>query len=374
MLKKKIYFNLRAGSRERMQNTVSAAAKNYEVLTSDIHVNSSMRTHYNNKKSIMSKIKVLLLKFFPMVNTRISLKDADFFYYWGSLPRKSLERTIVEIDNPYVLTFYNRISFSIWKWRIKQILKKMKAVVFLSHAAKKHMENLLSGSFFSQSFVLYPFVERNYLNRLETNKRDMIINFLFVSLDFELKGGKQLLEAFTNLKNKNISLTVVSDVPNKYLNEYGKNSRIKFLPPMQQKDLFNKIYPKMDVLVYPSFYDSFGVAILEAISFGLGVIAVDNYAIPEMVKDNVNGYIIPHPFIDETSAENGFVNCIDANTKNFTNFMTSEKSQSLINTLKAAIEIAIVSHVSWSQESIKLFETEFSPEIWNNNFSNIISS
>ena len=40
---------------------------------------------------------------------------------------------------------------------------------------------------------------------------------------------------------------------------------------------------KSDILIHPTYVDTFGVVVLEAIAHGLGIISTDLYALPEMV-------------------------------------------------------------------------------------------
>ncbi len=51
------------------------------------------------------------------------------------------------------------------------------------------------------------------------------------------------------------------------------------------------VYAAMDVLVYPSRYEGLGSAILEAMSFGVPVVAAAVGGIPEIVTDGVNGLL-----------------------------------------------------------------------------------
>ena len=52
---------------------------------------------------------------------------------------------------------------------------------------------------------------------------------------------------------------------------------------------------KSDVLIHPTYVDTFGVVVLEAIAHGLGIISTDLYALPEMVYDDINGIILNPP-------------------------------------------------------------------------------
>ena len=54
------------------------------------------------------------------------------------------------------------------------------------------------------------------------SKMQKITKFLFVGTQFELKGGKALLRAFSNAykKNSNISLNIITHLPDNYSQNY----------------------------------------------------------------------------------------------------------------------------------------------------------
>jgi glycosyltransferase involved in cell wall biosynthesis len=52
-------------------------------------------------------------------------------------------------------------------------------------------------------------------------------------------------------------------------------------------------YGAMDVFVFPSHYEALGSAILEAMSFGIPVVASRVDGIPEIVRDTVDGFLVP---------------------------------------------------------------------------------
>jgi len=120
---------------------------------------------------------------------------------------------------------------------------------------------------------------------------------LFIGRDFALKGGYTAISIINNLVKKYdwVRGVIVSDVPKKILDEYAGNKKIKFYSLMSHEKLFSKIYPNSDVLLYPTFSDTFGFAILEAQSFGLPVIAMktaSTHTIQETISEGETGFVI----------------------------------------------------------------------------------
>jgi len=58
-------------------------------------------------------------------------------------------------------------------------------------------------------------------------------------------------------------------------------------------DNIGDYYAAMDVLAFPSRYEALGSAILEGMSFGLPVVASRVDGIPEIVRDKVDGFLVP---------------------------------------------------------------------------------
>src|SRR5262249_46376257 len=50
-----------------------------------------------------------------------------------------------------------------------------------------------------------------------------------------------------------------------------------------------------DVFVLPTYWDSFGMVFLEAISFGLPIISTQLYTLPELVENGASGLLIALP-------------------------------------------------------------------------------
>ena len=141
--------------------------------------------------------------------------------------------------------------------------------------------------------VVYPAIPERKFKKIKSNK----IKLLFVSRRFYFKGGLYALEVMDRLTKKydNVEGVIVSDVPEEVYKKYKGNKKIKFLGMMPQKKLFDKIYPSCDIFVYPSFTDTFGFAIIEAMSFGLPVVSVDGQSRGELIEDGVSGFVVDLP-------------------------------------------------------------------------------
>lgn len=375
MSNKKVYFNIRPTSRERMWDTPKHAHEVCEVLLPEgIQQQSSIKT-YASSTSLMSKIKYEASKKLinkQKIDSSVSV-NADLLYMWGAFPKNSDKPFILELDNPYTPAYYHLENFKRNKEKIKVQLDKAYKITYLSETCKNHAIEIYGKDIEEKSFVNYPYMAENY--KKNNRSDDEIINFIFVGLDSRRKGGDELLEAFTHTKCENIRLTFISNLSDEEKSKYQKDSRITILPPQPRVKLLNEIYPRMDVMVFPSFHESFGVVLLEALSFGMGIITLNTYATPEIVKNDYNGKLLHHPILKPTIL-NGkeVVNCVDLRIQDFHDryLKHDEFYYGMYEELKSAIGEANSEYKKWQKNSLELFESKFSPTIWLNNFENII--
>ncbi|MBN2782850.1 MAG: glycosyltransferase family 4 protein [Campylobacterales bacterium] len=376
MSNKKIYFNIRPTSRERMWDTPKHAREICEVLLpTGVEQQSSIKT-YAASVSFISKVKYEVSK--KLINKQkvdsSVASNVDLLYMWGAFPKNSKKPFILELDNPYTPAYYHIENFKKNKNKIKTELDKAYKITYLSETCKNHAIELYGKDIEEKSFVNYPYMSENY----KKNCRDDngIINFIFVGLSSRGKGGDELLEAFTHTKGDNIRLTFISNLSDEEKSKYQKDSRITILPPQPREKLLNEIYPKMDVMVFPSFYESFGVVLLEALSFGMGIITLNTYATPEIVKNNYNGKLLHHPILRPTILnDKEVVNCVDLRIKDFHDryLKHNEFYYGMYEELKSAIFEANSEYKKWQENSLELFNNKFSPRVWINNLCRIVS-
>jgi glycosyltransferase involved in cell wall biosynthesis len=111
-------------------------------------------------------------------------------------------------------------------------------------------------------------------------------------LDFYMKGGHNLLKAFQILNKKydNIQLRIKGTIP-KHLRKNLKN--ITFTEEnLPREEFYKKFLYEPDVYVQPTLVDTFAIAVIEAMSTGLPVVATNLFAMPEIIEDGKNGFLI----------------------------------------------------------------------------------
>jgi glycosyltransferase involved in cell wall biosynthesis len=92
-----------------------------------------------------------------------------------------------------------------------------------------------------------------------------------------------------------------TDAPLEFIKHYEKRGVTFKTEIVTRKELFEKYYLKSDIFVMPTFTDSFGYVFLEAMSCGLPLIGTDIFAVPEIIEDGKNGFLV-HTDLSEFSS------------------------------------------------------------------------
>ena len=126
--------------------------------------------------------------------------------------------------------------------------------------------------------------------------------FLYVGSVIKRKNLRIIIEAMRTIDHEELIPLVVVGNGKKYLNEirqlvkkYSLDNKVIFLKDINNQDL-PKIYQLSDFFVFPSYYEGFGLPVLEAIQSGKPVLASDNTSLVE-VADNC-GYFQAFDNID----------------------------------------------------------------------------
>ncbi|HUX43838.1 MAG TPA: glycosyltransferase family 4 protein [Terracidiphilus sp.] len=118
-----------------------------------------------------------------------------------------------------------------------------------------------------------------------------IPRILFVGVEFERKGGRELLQAFRRVRER---------VANAELHIVGPHA-MGALPPgviyhghlsksdPAQREKLDSLYRASSLFVLPSLYEPFGIAPLEAMLHEVPCIVTDEWAFRETVQPGVNG-------------------------------------------------------------------------------------
>lgn len=132
----------------------------------------------------------------------------------------------------------------------------------------------------------------------ETYRKVGAFKLLYVGAITSRKGIRLLLEAYRELNLKNSEVVIIGGKSNDsgFLKKY--DGMFKYIPYLSHEQLVS-YYQDADVFVFPSYLDSWGMVVIEAMGCGTPVIVSENTGTKEVVANGINGFIIP---VEDVSA------------------------------------------------------------------------
>lgn len=337
----------------------------------------------------------LLRKTLGIPNIQVRFSKNDLLFTYGSLLITNKPYCIY-IENGTAIFDYDPI---IGKHPIAQFVvkffvlrKNCSRLIFMSEAAKKGFLNTIKASpkslekIGNKCIVCYPIIQNPIKKSVTKPKKisaDGTIKFLYIGT-FYIKGGLEVARAFSRLRKKysNISLTMVTGLDMIYPKDKAFLDSIPdlhiFEAAFSEVELFEKFYLTHDVFLYPTYRDSFGLILLEAISAGLPIVGTDQYATSEIIADQFNGIILKNnPMRDYHPLsfvfDGKYRQPIDFYT-NFFAFQNSGEFNKVEDELCDAIEEIILNPnliEKFSLGSIQLYKEKFNAELLSNKIENI---
>lgn len=133
---------------------------------------------------------------------------------------------------------------------------------------------------------------------LEPRSARPVRTLLFVAQWLPIKGIDALTTAFTTLARRHPDLvlvcagTLLSERDVKAAFPDDLRSRVRVLPRVDQPRLVD-VYREADVFVFPSNYEGFGVAVLEAMAAGLPIVATSTGVAGDALVDRDSALLVP---------------------------------------------------------------------------------
>lgn len=234
--------------------------------------------------------------------------DADIFHgLSGELPlrwNKKPIKKIVTIHDLIFLRFPNYYSFfdrKIHFWKFKRAIEQADLIIAISEQTRKDIIQFLKVPE-SKIEVVYQgchqaFKEYIFPEFLEQTKMRFNLPEKFILNVGTIEERKNLLGIVKALKDTDIPLVVVGRKTKYYsrvrsfIDKNNLKNQVLFLENVSMHELA-AIYRLADIFVYPSFFEGFGIPVIEALFSGTPVITSNVSCLPEAGgKDSV--YINP---------------------------------------------------------------------------------
>jgi len=253
----------------------------------------SKLTIYERKKNIFRKAITKFTSAFRIPRMFIFKTNAELIH---------TSRGIIPLNKkPWVMDIEHAKSFFddhkvLYSERARRIVKKF----LFSPSCKKIMPhcNIASKSLlfhFGKELkekieVVYPAIEARYHN---PNRNSEKIKILFIANKFFEKGGLEVLQTFKELEKKyDVELIFKCKLPREFKVKFDSPNIVWLEKNFSYQELFKKVYSKANIFVFPSYIDTFGYSLLEAMSVGLPIVATNIFAIPEIIEDGKNGFLV----------------------------------------------------------------------------------
>jgi glycosyltransferase involved in cell wall biosynthesis len=263
------------------------------------------------KTNLVTRIRQLV----GIPNIRIIFAKEDVIFTYGCLLVTN-RPYCVYIENALALFNYNNgiAKNPLARFLVTFFLKRQdcKKVLFMSEAAhtgffstmrfSKNDRARISG----KSAVCYPLIRHPFRDVVAPKRiaAGDTVRFLFTGT-FYIKGGLEIIHAFDRIRKefRNVELTIITGTEamwpeDKELIESIPDAHL-YDAAFDEKTLYERFYDTHHVFLYPTYRDSFGLVLVEALAAGLPIIGTDQYATGEMIIDDFNGYLMPdHPLKD----------------------------------------------------------------------------
>jgi glycosyltransferase involved in cell wall biosynthesis len=125
------------------------------------------------------------------------------------------------------------------------------------------------------------------------------ISLLFLTRVVLEKGIIELIDSYLSLQKEteNLKLRIVgADTADtlyvkKYLHDVDKNNLVEYVGPVSDEQK-HKEYLEADIFVFPTYVEDQSYAVMEAMSYGLPVIASNVGGVPSLITHEQNGYLV----------------------------------------------------------------------------------
>lgn len=194
-----------------------------------------------------------------------------------------------------------RDAYPEWSFNLK---KKKPRYLELEYAEMRDSDQIVVASSFSrftyvqqgipaEKIVVIPYgVEADKFRFSQKSIETKKLRFVFVGLVDARKGVPLLLDAWREISHENAELTLIGPVSNSIraiIQQFDPS--IKIIGRLSFDEICLRL-TEYDVLVFPSFFEGFGLVIPESMAAGLPVIVTDATCGPDLMVNQKHGFLI----------------------------------------------------------------------------------
>lgn len=282
-----------------LQKLVDYPPEGYEIVISDGPWDKVVRL------DITSQLSRILGRFIPAYLVKSYLdrflkrlpNDIDLIYAYGHLVTRK-HPWVVEAEQLAQLAGYYNTHLRRYRSFIERALSSAyckRIICWTQFTANQYYSNLDCQGFAHKMEIVPNAVPAKQFRKAYNEDK---VRLLFMGTSnlpgqFDVKGGREVLEAFSILSQRydNLELTVRSDVPPDVREEYLGLKGLTIIESIVPGQVLEELYKSADILIQPN-HNTPLMAFLEAFSYEVPVVATELYGTPEMVVDGETGFLV----------------------------------------------------------------------------------
>lgn len=268
--------------------------------------------------TLVRKVIIIFSKIFFTSDCSVQKSSVDVIHFVNMISENIP-------DKPYVVDFEHPIGLANFMSDLNYMNNKVfpflcnencKAIICMSQAAKKTLKDIYKKRYRKISAkikVVYPALDIEMVSKIKQSseyiKPDQSVKLLFVGNDVYRKGLGELLDALEDI-NKNfgdraIQLYIVSNKAKSLVDKHNLKNVHLFKPQFSKEEIIKYFFKPADFFIMPTKLDTFGMVYVDALAAGTPVVATNQYAIPEIVTDMVDGILLDYKgLLDNDSLPN----------------------------------------------------------------------
>ncbi|MGB9721799.1 MAG: glycosyltransferase family 4 protein [bacterium] len=179
-------------------------------------------------------------------------------------------------------------------------LKKARFIIVISQNTKSNVLCCIGCNANNKVWIVRPGSyshNGSIKTHLYRNKKNWV--FISVGAVTPRKGYDFLIEALKNLLNFQFKCYIVGDIADRRyysllirkIAQYQLEKNIEFTGYLSKEKL-QQLYESSDLFILSSRHEGYGIVLGEALSHGLPIVATNVGAVSEIIKDNINGFLV----------------------------------------------------------------------------------
>lgn len=196
---------------------------------------------------------------------------------------------------------------SLKKYFILMVDKVLSVSSYTEESIKNQIGNSIDTGVFYNAFRMSPLEGKSVTaSGIEFGFKPYALSVTRLDVTEKDKGLEDVIQAFGQLRDIDIHLAIIGDGPYRKqledrVDQLGLAEKIHFLGKLSDLDLVD-MYKNASIFVLPSRKEGFGIVYLEAMHYGIPVIACAEKGVTDVVHHEKNGLIVPFGDSDAIAA------------------------------------------------------------------------